>query len=329
MGRATTYGAAPKPDADTYADFKDCGRHLADMAKNAKSSRTSVNLKGKIESYIRKAINSGMDVFEGSHHDFDRPSKAEVTKWVKLRATKVMGSTSSYRRNNQMWEFGSAVTRELVSAFKKGWSLGAGTAILNSPAGKETSAELRLHIPRKYESDWQSMCLRKTREETVGIYSHPDARRVVYQEDVCPRSGDSSWRAVFLCSECNPELRIFFRDIEDPLRIYSPISGPCMKALMNAGLVQYAITLPAVRVIDLTEESMDLYLRLLMLDRAEQISYRNSAAGRERRNEYNAALARLGRPPVSDQMIDEYEIEKINYAINWNKKMETLKKGLS
>lgn len=325
MGQSKTYGAAPKPDAEDYAYFKDCGKHLAEMARSSKRSRTSVNLRGKIESYIRKAINIGMDVFEEEQHVFDRPSKADVTKWVKIRAQRVMSSTAYDRKGNRMWEFGSAVTQELVSAFKKGWSLGAGQTTIGNPSGKTSASELISHVPTKYYHTWELMCLRKVKQETEGYCSHPDTLRLLYVEEVHPFNGKSYWFPALLCRVNDPDPMLEIRELEGVAAKAGKVSGGCMNALMKRGLTELKVSTNDVRVADLTMEAMDLFRRINEAVRDARKATYASTAGQKRLEDYNNALASVGETPISAEQTYNFEEENIRYYHAWQVKIANLK----
>lgn len=70
-----TKGGAPDPDRNLREDFKDAAKQIAAEVKWAKKSRTNINIKPKIVSQLRIALNLGMDVFEGEYGKMERPEK--------------------------------------------------------------------------------------------------------------------------------------------------------------------------------------------------------------------------------------------------------------
>ncbi|MFX4299875.1 hypothetical protein [Pseudosulfitobacter pseudonitzschiae] len=150
MNSRTATGGAPDPDRNLREDFKDAAKQIAAEVKWAKKSRTNINIKPKIVSQLRNALNLGMDVFEHEHGEMERPEKKEVTVWAQARATELMQKTSHLRRDNRMFDFGSKISADLVLAYKKGWSLLAGNTQLLTSEKQIFTSNPDVAIPEKY-----------------------------------------------------------------------------------------------------------------------------------------------------------------------------------
>ncbi|WP_411839826.1 hypothetical protein [Paracoccus sp. ME4] len=142
----------PAPTDNEWAEMKHLGKEIAEMARSSKKYGHSVNLKGKIVSYLRLALKLGIQrQVDESGTAFDA-EKAAVTAWANFQAGEVMRRTSEMRRSNQMSDFGYAVANAQKDAFKKGWSLAAGRTTLagTGDAPARTSSEALAKVPSKY-----------------------------------------------------------------------------------------------------------------------------------------------------------------------------------
>jgi hypothetical protein len=171
------------PDHHQWDNMKRNGREVAAMAKDASKYGMSVNLKGKVVSYLRIALNDGISV-SGAMQPGRQPTKSDVTSWATYTAGNVISMTSDQRRAKRFSDFGYAVAVAQKSAFTLGQLVAEGQDFL-SGTGKnpQTAEELIAHVPSRYSQVWVGLCMEHVRQSRSGRLMYLDERSYPLAKD--------------------------------------------------------------------------------------------------------------------------------------------------
>lgn len=294
MQSKSTYGKPPEPDFQTANGMKDRGIEVAAICRDARKNRISSNPKSKIVSYLRWALNKGIDdynIHDLNHTVQQRPSRAEVTKWANIEAREVMDSTYDNRRTRNFSAFGSGVERSLKRAYKKGWGICAGSAELFDELLRESFNAVTYAVPQKYLDTFLHIASCKARrEKPMSLYILEERKNECYN------------KGIYLPTIVNlytKEGKVFIKNIEQiEFPPTNPVSGACVQALEKHGLLsfgQFELKNGGVyHFCDLTQAGMILARDAIAARLSDNKKFRASKEGRDRQQIMDQAFAIMG-----------------------------------
>lgn len=236
-------------------------------------TRTTINVRGKVEKHLRRLFKAGLDQFERRHGRAHRPDTETLNAWVKDVADDFMYKTKSRRTTKRRSEFMSVRTdaaKAFDAAYKMGWGYASGSPIAQMKTEKPAKQTPTSKVPPKYYDMFMLFC-------KWVMAKHKENKVVVIIDTHSPHGFPS--RFISYVQEIDNASSPY-----KPEHVFStPISRGFMQAMLSRNLLGIAgRTSRGEDIFGVTADTISAYVENLKLDCKRSVEFILSPEGRRR-----------------------------------------------